>query len=55
MNTEYSKSKGPDWCAVIRIPTQTTWATIDAKKRQSRVAAILKDTFPRPENLPKHK
>jgi len=32
MNAGYSKSSGPDWCAVFRTPTQTTWATIDAEK-----------------------
>jgi len=57
MNAGYSKSSGPDWCSVFRIPTQKTWQTIDADKQQqqqkqqlqprkSRVQQILKDTVP---------
>ena len=52
MNAEYSKSKGPDWCSVTRIPTQTTWTTIDNnhQRRRSRVATILKDIKPVTDN-----
>lgn len=52
MNGGYSKSSGPDWCSVVRIPTQTTWTTVDAEKakqqqsqRKERVKIIVsKDT-----------
>jgi len=57
MNTVAAKSSGPDWCSVSRIPTQTTWDTIDKQHQQqqtlyqkhprkSRVQQILKDTVP---------
>jgi hypothetical protein len=60
MNTVAAKSSGPDWCSVSRIPTQTTWDTIDKQQQQqqqqqtlyqkhprkSRVQQILKDTVP---------
>ena len=57
MNSGYHSHTGPDWCSVIRIPTQTTWQIVDAraqekdtllKERKERVDLIKKPVV----NLP---